>query len=302
MRNEPDENWKQTMDNSLTVLITCKNERKNIRSCIESVRGLAQEILIADSGSTDGTLDIVRQMGGCRIIEREYVNSYDFRNWAIPQASHPWVMVLDSDERIPESLAKEIRLTLADGAKNDGYWILRNNYFMGHRVRFSGWRTDKVLRLFRKNMTRFVGDTDHAQAMVSTGRVGRFKNRMDHYTYWTYDQYFQKFHRYTTLQAQVWDEYKKRPGYLRMLLCVPTRFLHTYIFRLGCLDGFVGLQICALTAFYSFAKQARLWELCHAVPQPDPEKGEQGPADSKMRSVAIPSGPSEQQSATSHAA
>src|SRR5262245_65872301 len=97
----------------LTVLIPCKNERLNIKDCIESVRGIADEILVADSGSTDGTLDIVRELGGCRIIEREYVNSANFKNWAIPQAKHEWVLVVDADERVTPDLAEEIRTVLA---------------------------------------------------------------------------------------------------------------------------------------------------------------------------------------------
>ena len=111
------------MNNQLTVLIPCKNERLNIRPCIESVRGIADELLIADSGSTDGTLNIVRDLGGCRIIEREYVHSGDFKNWAIPQASYPWVLIVDGDERVPEALAAEIRAVLQSSTPADGYWI-----------------------------------------------------------------------------------------------------------------------------------------------------------------------------------
>ena len=101
------------MTAKLTVLIPCKNERRNIRPCIESVRSVADEILIADSGSKDGTLDIVRDAGGCRIIEREYVHSANFKNWAIPQARHPWVLIVDADERVTDKLAAEIRQVLA---------------------------------------------------------------------------------------------------------------------------------------------------------------------------------------------
>ena len=93
------------MTAKLTVLIPCKDERRNIRACIESVQAIADEILIADSGSTDGTLDIVRDIGGCRIIEREYINSANFKNWAIPQARHEWVLVVDADERVTPELA-----------------------------------------------------------------------------------------------------------------------------------------------------------------------------------------------------
>src|SRR5688572_20307938 len=101
------------MPAKLSVLIPCKNERRNIRPCIESVQTIADEIVVADSGSTDGTLEIARDafLGSnaeCRIIEREYVNSADFKNWAIPQCKHEWVLLVDADERIPEALADEI--------------------------------------------------------------------------------------------------------------------------------------------------------------------------------------------------
>jgi glycosyltransferase involved in cell wall biosynthesis len=264
------------MDNGLTVIIPCKNERRNIRECIASAQPVADELLIADSGSTDGTLEIVTRLGGCRVIEREYVHSGDFKNWAIPQAAHPWVLILDADERLPPPLADEVRRILTAGPQYDGYWIGRENYFMGHRIRFSGWQNDRVLRLFRRDLGRYVGDTDHAEVSVSTGRVSRLQHRLTHYTYWTYDQYFSKFQRYTTFQAAQWHRRGRRPRFLRMLLTVPVRFLHTYVIRLGFLDGWAGLQVCTLTAFYSFMKQARLWELCAAVPQPDPDRQPDG--------------------------
>ncbi len=255
----------------LTVLIPCKNERRNIRLCIESVRDIADEILVADSGSTDGTLDVVADIGGCRVIEREYVHSGDFKNWAIPQASCEWVLILDADERVTPALAAEIRRVLASKSPCDGYWVYRNNHFMGHRIRFSGWGYDSVLRLFRRDQGTYVGDTDHAEVAIRSGRVGRLKARMLHYTCWSYDQYFQKFHRYTSWQADVWHRAGRRPSLSRLVLTGPLRFLRAYVLHLGFLDGIAGFQLAMLQGFYSFMKQARLWERCQALPQPDPE-------------------------------
>src|SRR5712675_3506632 len=109
------------MSSKLSVIIPCKNERKNIRACVTSARQVADEVLVADSGSTDGTLEIARGLG-CRIIEREYGTSGDFKNWATPQAAHEWVFILDADERITPELAEEIRHSVAD-PKHDGYWV-----------------------------------------------------------------------------------------------------------------------------------------------------------------------------------
>lgn len=253
----------------LTVLIPCKNERRNLPACIASVRALADEVLIADSGSTDGTLELVRRLGGCRIIEREYVHSGDFKNWAIPQASSPWVLVLDADERVPPALAHEIDQVLAGTPDHEGYWIGRQNYFLGHKIRFSGWQTDKVLRLFRRDAGRYIGETDHAEISIASGRVGWLKERLEHFAFRSYDEYFRKFDRYTSYQAHVWYRQGRRPSGLRLLTTGTLRFLHTYVIRLGILDGLAGLQVCMLTGFSSFMKQARLWELWHRLPESD---------------------------------
>ena len=255
----------------LTVIIPCKNERKNIRPCILSAKRVADEVLVADSGSTDGTLEIIRDVGGCRLVEREYINSGNFKNWAIPQATHEWVLIVDSDERVTPELADEINALLTAGPDRDGYHIYRANYFLGHRIRHSGWGRDKVLRLFRRDLGRYVGESDHAEVTVSTGRVGHLRHRLEHFTYWSYDQYFQKLHRYTVQSAQARYGAGKRASYLRLLLSGPLRFLHCYIVRLGFLDGLAGLQVCTLTGLSSFIKQVRLWELERARPQPDPE-------------------------------
>ena len=259
------------MKQKLTVIIPCKDERMNIRPCIESARTVADEVLVADSGSTDGTLEIVRSLGGCRIVEREYINSGNFKNWAIPQASHPWVLILDSDERVTPALAAEINRLLAGGPHCDGYHIYRANYFLGHRIRHSGWGRDKVLRLFRRDLGRYVGESDHAEVHLASGKVGHLRARLEHFTYWTYDQYFRKFGRYTVQGANNYRAAGRRASFAQMLLAPPLRFLHCYIVRLGFLDGMAGLQLSALTGMSSFVKQIRLWELEHAVPQPDPE-------------------------------
>ena len=261
----------------ITVLIPCKNERLNIRPCIESARLIADEILVADSGSTDGTLEIVRSLDDCRVIEREYVHSGDFKNWAIPQAAHDWVFVLDADERITPQLADEIHRLMSAGPALDGYWVYRDNHFMGHLVRFSGWGHDSVLRFFRRDAGRYVGDTDHAEAYISTGKVGSLKSRLTHFTFWSYDQYLRKFERYTTYQAEQWHRRGRRPSFIRLLGNAPLRFFRCYVLQLGFLDGLAGLQVSMLAGFYSFMKQAKLWEQHYALRQPNPELEQTGP-------------------------
>ncbi len=277
------------MKHPLTAIVPCKNERLHIRDCIESLLPIADEILVADSGSTDETLDIVAQIGGCRVIQREYIHSGNFKNWAIPQASHQWVLILDADERVTNELADEIRALLERGPKKDGYWVYRLNHFMGYPVRHGDWGADCVLRMFRKDVSRYVGDTDHAEVVVSTGRVGGLKNRLMHYTTWSYDQTFTKITRYSTWQAKQWNDSGKQFGIWRMLCGPPLRFFRSYVLRLGFLDGLVGFQVCFLTAMYVFLKQARLWELQRAIPQPGPTRSWAGAATNQPSTGSHPS-------------
>jgi glycosyltransferase involved in cell wall biosynthesis len=256
----------------LTVLIPCKNERRNIRPCIESVRGLADEILVADSGSTDGTLDIVRQMDDCRLIEREYVHSADFKNWAIPQARHEWVLVLDADERITPPLADEIRRVLhSPPAAADGYSIGRLNHYLGYRIKRCGWDTDRVIRLFRRDTTRYRQRWVHAEVELDRRRVVPLAAPMLHYTTWSTDQYFEKLNRYAAWSALNARDEGKPFRVAALLFTAPLRFFQLYFLRLGFLDGVAGFQVCMFAAFYSFLKKAKMWELERGIPQPDPE-------------------------------
>ena len=258
------------MPERLTVLVPCKDEAKNIRPCIESLRSVADEILVADSGSTDATLDIVRSLGGCRLIQREYVHSADFKNWAIPQAKHPWILVVDADERVTPALAAEIRQVLSTGPRHDGYRINRDNYFFGHPIRHGICHDDAPLRLFRRDY-RYQDRRVHADVVMPSGNVGRLQARFEHYTVWTVESYLKTLDRYTTCAAQDKHDHGRHASVLSTLLHAPLKFFQTYILHRGFLDGWAGLQVAILSAFYVAVKNAKLWEFEHALAQPDPE-------------------------------
>jgi (heptosyl)LPS beta-1,4-glucosyltransferase len=251
------------MAQKLTVLIPCKNESHHIRACIESVRGLADEILVADSLSTDNTLELVRSLGICRIIQREFIDYANFKNWAIPQASHPWVFVLDADERMTEPLAAEIRSVLAaDDPPHDAYRMRRDNFFLGHPIRHCGWNRSTIIRLFRRDACRYGPARVHEQLDVSPGRVGLLRGKLLHYTCSSLAQWTEKHNRYATLWAEDHHRAGRRTSWLGILARPPLRFLQLYIFRGGFLDGTPGLIVCASNAVYTFLKYAGLWQLC----------------------------------------
>jgi glycosyltransferase involved in cell wall biosynthesis len=259
------------MRQKLTLIITCKDERSNIGPCIDSAAPIADEILVADSGSTDGTLEYVKARGDCQVIEHVYHTAGQFKSWCIPQATHSWVLVLDADERATSELVQEIHDLLASEPPQDGYFIRRANRLMGHPIRWGDWGRDKVLRLFRREVSHVAGPGDHGSVQVRTNKVGRLRHPIDHFTVWQWAHCLKKLDRYTRMQAEEWHDKKRQPSVLRMIVQPPFRFFRDYVLHLGFLDGSKGLQLAYMSAFYTFMKQARLWELQHGLAQSDVE-------------------------------
>ena len=255
---------------SLSVIIPCKDEENNIRQCIESVLKIADELIIADSGSTDQTKKIAGKYD-CRIIEREYINSANFKNWAIPQAKNEWVMIVDADERVTPELSEEILNVLSSEPENDGYIIFRKNHLFGHRIRFSGWRSDSVLRLFRRDLSRYKDMRVHSEVIVSTGKVGRMKGKLLHYTYWNFEQIMKKYERYATWAAEDLRDKGKRANIFHLTFHPCWRFFRHYILQGGFLDGIPGLIVSGISMYYVFLKYAKLWVMKHPETQPEKE-------------------------------
>ena len=245
------------MSAKLTALIPTFNEQEMIRDCLESVRW-ADEILVVDSFSRDKTLDIANEYGA-RILQHEYQNSAAQKNWAIPQATHEWVLLVDSDERVTPELEKEIREALAGPAPHDGYWIPRANHFLGRRMRHGGWETDKVIRLFRRDRARYEDREVHAEINLP-GPLPVMKHPLLHYSFRSFSQYWRKIQLYSDWgSSQMWND-GKRAGWFSIASHPVQRFLKMYVARLGFLDGTRGLVLSMLGAFSVFLKYAKLWE------------------------------------------
>jgi glycosyltransferase involved in cell wall biosynthesis len=243
---------------TLTVLVPTYNEEPNIRDCLQSVRW-ADEVVVVDSFSTDRTREIAGEIAD-RVVEHEYVNSATQKNWAIPQLTHSWVLIVDADERVTPQLRDEILGILEDDCGCDGFRIGRLNHFLGRRVRFCGWQNDAVLRLFRRDQGRYQDREVHADVIIESGRVGRLKARLLHYTFESFDQYMRKFDRYTTWAAGDRAKRTKRVRWHHLALRPAWRFFRQYILQLGILDGLTGLVICKMAAHSVFMKYAKLWE------------------------------------------
>ncbi len=247
----------------LTVLITCKNESRHLAGAIEAARLVADEVLVADSGSDDGSIEIAHSLGA-RVIQREYRSAGDFKNWAIPQAKHPWVFTVDSDETVTPELAAEIRRRVLVPNSFDGFWVKRVNYFFGKPMRYGGWGPSHLLRVVRRDVGRYVGPTDHAEVVLPAERVGKLQQPLLHDAVWCYDRYLGKLNRYAAMQARLWHAAGKRSSFAQLALRGPLRFLNDYLLRGAILDGAEGLQCSFLVAYASYLKQVKLWELDQA--------------------------------------
>lgn len=245
---------------ALSVIITTYNESTNIREAMASVKW-ADEILVVDSYSTDGTPDIAEKLGA-KVFERSYSGPADQKNWAIPKARNQWVLLLDADERLPERLTAEIKALLGqEELAFDCFKIPRQNFFLGKVVHFSGWQGDTVIRLIRRDVCRYNEKQVHEEIDTTGLRVGTLKNKLLHYTFKDSGQYLDKIRRYGEWSAL--DHFEKTPKVTAFHLFIkPTyRFFKHYFLQRGFLDGRVGFIISAIMAWGVFLRYLRIIEL-----------------------------------------
>jgi glycosyltransferase involved in cell wall biosynthesis len=241
----------------LSVVITTYNEEVNIADCLRSVLW-ADEILVVDSFSTDRTLEYARQFP-VQILEREYFGSAAQKNWSLDKVQHDWVLILDADERVTEPLAREILKLLIAGPTAKGYYIRRQNIVLGKAIRHSGWSTDKVIRLFDKAHGRYPNRRVHADLDIEPP-TPTLRHPLDHFTYRSVEQYFEKFLNYAKWGAAQGYREGRKAGFAEIGGRPFWRFLRTYLLQRGFLDGLHGLVVCGLQAFGVFLKYAWLWE------------------------------------------
>lgn len=242
----------------VSAIIICKNEEQFIAGAIESLLW-ADEVLLVDSYSTDSTLEIARQYP-VKILQRPFDNYSRQRNWAIDQATQPWVLMLDADERIPADLQQEIVQLLQANPPQPAYQISRKNFFMGERVRFSGWQNDRVVRLFDKAQCRYSDKQVHEVLQVP-GRTGKLSHRMEHHTYRSLPHYLDKWNQYSWLAAKDKIKKTKKVTLFHLALKPGVRFMRQYFLKLGVLDGRVGFIIAYLSASSVFMRYLKIWRM-----------------------------------------
>lgn len=242
----------------ISVIITTFNEAEHIGAALQSV-AWADEKLVIDSFSTDQTSEIAQKMGAA-VLHRKYSGPADQKNWAIPKASHDWVLILDADERVTPELADEIKAVLEKNPSEDAFWIRRQSWFMGRKIRYSGWQNDKVLRLVRRDRCRYDDKQVHEEIESSGLKVGQLSAKMEHFTFKNLQHFIDKTQRYARWSAIDHASKTKKVTYFHLFLKPLFRFFQHFILKKGFLDGKSGFLISVFAAWGVFLRYAYLLE------------------------------------------
>jgi len=240
---------------SLSVILISKNEAANIRECLQSV-AWADEIIVVDSGSTDQTCRIAKEMGAQVHVHADWPGFGPQKNRVLGYAGKDWVFSIDADERVTPELRAEIEHAMRTG-KADGYYCPRLSQFCGQFVHHSGWYPDYVLRLFKRGAGKFSESLVHESVLLN-GRTEKMKTPLLHYSYLTADDVERKVEHYSTAAAQQMFQAGKRSSRAGAALRGGWAFVRTYLLRLGVLDGSAGLNIARMNARTTYLKYRKL--------------------------------------------
>lgn len=237
----------------LSVILITKNEAANICACLESVRW-ADEIIVVDAGSSDGTAEICRRFGA-QVYVHDWPGFGIQKNRALSYATNEWVFSIDADERVPPELSTEIQSAMRDGHE-DAYEIPRLSSFCGRYIQHSGWRPDYVTRLFKRGAGRFSDDLVHERVIV-TGSTGKLRQSILHESFRDLEELLSKINHYSTASALMLHKKNRTASLKKAVAHAMWAFLRTYILRAGFLDGREGFMLAVSTAegtYYRYVK------------------------------------------------
>ena len=244
----------------ISATIIVRNEEHNIAEVCETL-AWADEIVIVDSDSTDGTVEIARRYTD-KIFNREFKGYQDKHEFADAQTTGDWIFWIDADERVTAELKDSIDKLreVREGVLADGYKISRKTFFLGRWIRHCGWYPDYQMRLYRKEKSYWDGIAPHQTAHVN-GRVETLDGEFLHYTKQSLSEYHRVTDSYATLAAKHLVKSGKTVGAFGILSNTIAAFIRTYFLKLGFRDGVPGMIIAVFTAYGVFLKYAKVWEL-----------------------------------------
>jgi glycosyltransferase involved in cell wall biosynthesis len=243
----------------ISATLITYNEEEKIEGAIKSILGVVDEIIIVDSFSQDNTLKIARKYP-IKIYQREWTDYADQRNYALEKATHSWILNIDADERISSELREEIIKLKGTEPDCDGFSIPRLTYYLGKWIYHSGWYPDRKIRLFKKDKAKWEGKFIHEE-LIFEGKVKKLTHPVLHFTYRNLEDHLNQINKYSSLGARKLYAQRKKAKWYHFLFLPLFRFIKSYFFQLGFLDGFPGFVISILNGYYIFARYVKLKEI-----------------------------------------
>ncbi len=243
----------------ISVVVITYNEADRLEAALKSVGGIADEIVVVDRHSSDETVQVAKKYTD-RVIQREWTNYADQKNFANSKAAWPWLLSLDADERLSPGLRQEILELKAQEPSVSAFSVPRQSFYLGRWIRHSGWFPDRKIRLFRKDRARWEGRFVHESLKVE-GEVQSLRGVLQHFTYRNLSDHLRRIDVYSSLGAQKLYADQKRCRWHHMALVPFFRFLRTWVWKAGFLDGWAGFVIAVMEAFGVFVRYAKLREI-----------------------------------------
>lgn len=245
----------------LSVVILTLNEEKNIGRCIDSVKDIADEIVVVDSFSEDDTRKICEEKNAT-FIQHKFEGYIEQKNWAIKQARYLYVLSLDADETLSVKLKERIKDIKEEGFQYDGYVFNRLTNYCGKWIKHCGWYPDRKFRLWNKEKGMWKGQNPHDRFEMQPGaRVQYINEDILHYSFYTIEQHIDTINKFTTISSRALYEKGKHVSLLQMIGKPILKFFQLYFFKLGFLDGFYGFIICRNSSYAKFLKLSKLRQL-----------------------------------------
>lgn len=244
----------------LSVVIITLNEEKNLARCLESVNGIADEIVIFDSFSTDKTQQIAESFEA-RFVQEKFEGYVNQKNNANKLAKYDHILSLDADEVLSDQL-KDSVLKAKKNFTADGYSMNRLTNYAGKWVKHCGWYPDKKMRIFDRRKGKWEGLIIHEEfKLAEGGKAGHLSGDLLHYSFSSVEEHKKQSEKFTTLGAKADFQKGKKAPFFKIWLSPVVKFIQSYFFQLGFLDGKTGFTICRLSAYASYQKYLKLSQL-----------------------------------------
>lgn len=244
-----------------SVVIITYNEERNIARCLNSVKEIADEIVVVDSYSSDKTVEICKS-SGVKVFQHEIEGHIQQKNYALEKASFFFILSLDADEVLSDELRRSIAFVKSNW-KYDGYEMNRLTNYCGAWIRHGGWYPDRKIRLFDKRKGKWTGINPHDRYKLNeaSASVGYLKGDILHFSYFSISGHIKQVDYFTDISASVLFEKRKKASIVRLLVSPAFRFIRDYFLKRGFLDGYYGFIVCKISSYAVFLKYAKLREI-----------------------------------------